>query len=129
MTSFLFEERLPATRVAPFLARCSTGPIVAPVLSEQGLHDFQLIVSELVTNAFLHAGGEADDPIALTLDVQDDLVHVEVQNRGRVFEPSLPLASTDAEGGRGLMIVEALADRWGVGTDPPPRVWFELAIG
>ena len=42
-------------------------------------------------------------------------------------EPRLRAAAEDEEGGRGLLLVETIAERWGV--DPLPsgkRVWFEL---
>ena len=36
----------------------------------------------------------------------------------------------EAEAGRGLVVVDALADRWGVAVGPPPRktVWVELSV-
>ncbi|TLS45930.1 ATP-binding protein [Streptomyces montanus] len=39
--------------------------------------------------------------------------------------------SPEAESGRGLVLVEALADRWGVTSGPAPRktVWAELTFG
>ncbi len=33
----------------------------------------------------------------------------------------------DALGGRGLLIVDRVATRWGVETGRPTRVWFELS--
>lgn len=43
---------------------------------------------------------------------------------------NLARPATDAESGRGLLIVEALADRWGVAPGPVPRkvVWAEIDL-
>ncbi len=46
---------------------------------------------------------------------------------GPASTPATVGTGGDAEGGRGLMIVEALADRWGVSRDARTRVWFELS--
>ncbi len=84
-----------------------------------------LLVSELVTNAVHHAGG----PVRLQLAVDTDTVRVDVGDE----VPDLPLAAPAdgfAQGGRGLLIVEALASRWGVEAMlPGKRVWFELDLG
>ena len=81
-----------------------------------------LLVSELVTNAVRHSGG----PLRLQLSVDPDMVRVDVSDG--VPDPPRPQPADDvAERGRGLMIVGALADRWGVETLPAgKRVWFEL---
>jgi len=81
-----------------------------------------LLTSELVTNAYRHAGTETR--VSVRLD--DDCARVEVHDVGR-GEPELRPLDTDRVDGRGLQIVDALADRWGYqsnagGTD----VWFEL---
>jgi anti-sigma regulatory factor (Ser/Thr protein kinase) len=83
-----------------------------------------LLVSELATNALRHAGTDFEVVISLTrrgvrICVGDD-------NPRR---PGSPVVRPhhDAEGGRGLVLVEELADRWGVEGDPPGKVvWFEL---
>jgi anti-sigma regulatory factor (Ser/Thr protein kinase) len=82
----------------------------------------RLLVSELVANAMIHAATAAD----LVLDLSDDRLRVEVGDsasaRPRVREPG-----HDDLSGRGMMIVEAMADRWGVEDAPPgKKVWFEL---
>ena len=85
--------------------------------------DVRLTASELVTNVVRHTddGGEvrAWDPrpaVPLRLEVED-------------ADPSLPEipAETPAIGGRGLAIVDQVADDWGVEAQPPGKVvWAEF---
>ncbi|MFE1172587.1 ATP-binding protein [Streptomyces sp. NPDC058773] len=83
-----------------------------------------LLTSELVTNALVHAEGGA----VVTARVSDRL-RVEVRDfvPGRP-EPRAP--TTDGTSGRGLMLVRALADAWGIRTESIGKsVWFELGGG
>jgi len=81
-----------------------------------------LLVSELVTNAVLHARSTADVSVRLA----GDRVRVEVRDQSN--EPIVRrLAADDALGGRGLSLVETLARRWGSHSEPGGKVvWFEL---
>ena len=89
------------------------------------LRDAQLLVSEIVTNSIKHSG--SDDPIRLRAWARRSGLKVEIADGGFGFEAG-PLAEAgDDEGGRGLLILEALADRWGVSRDARTRVWFELS--
>ncbi|MEU0302723.1 ATP-binding protein [Streptomyces sp. NPDC006175] len=88
------------------------------------------IVAELATNATVHGRVTGRD-FQLRLAVHaDSLLRIEViDTRG----DRLPVATAPdhhTEGGRGLLIVEALADRWGVIAGPVPRktVWAELDL-
>lgn len=82
----------------------------------------RLLVSELVANAVTHA--ETD--VRLYLDLTPDRLRVEVRD-GAEGQPRARHPRHDDPTGRGLMIVEALADRWGVEPTPPGKtVWFEL---
>jgi anti-sigma regulatory factor (Ser/Thr protein kinase) len=82
----------------------------------------ELLVSELVTNAQEHAGG----PAVVDVEVDDRSLRVAVADE----DPTLPAPRAmqpDAERGRGLMLVAALASSWGA--TPAARgksVWFEL---
>jgi anti-sigma regulatory factor (Ser/Thr protein kinase) len=95
-------------------------------LSEWGLSspDAVLLVSELATNAVIHAGSSFEvvlsaDGCRLRVEVSDD--------DGCV--PAPPEPSLDAQGGRGLHIVGELADAWGVEAHQGDgkTVWFEVA--
>lgn len=89
------------------------------------LRDAQLLVSEVVTNSVRHSG--SDDPIGLRVWLRCSGVKVEIADGGVGFDEGDIGARPDAEGGRGLMLVDALADRWGVSRDRGTRVWFELS--
>jgi GAF domain-containing protein len=84
--------------------------------------DAELVVSELVTNAILHA----TTPIVLTVTPAAATVRVEVRDSLRE-RPIRTLVSTDAMTGRGIALVEALSHRWGVEPVPGGKlVWAEL---
>lgn len=86
---------------------------------EEWLDDASLIVTELVGNAVRHT---ASAP-ALQLDRFDDVVAVLVVD-GSARVPGVPAAHALSDSGRGLLVVEALADRWGVQGRPGGKaVW------
>ena len=81
-----------------------------------------LIGSELVTNAVLHARTE----LTLTLELREDRVRISVKDRSQA-PATLRHYRADALTGRGLGVVAALSDRWGVSTAPDGKlVWAEL---
>lgn len=85
--------------------------------------DVQLITSELGTNAVAHGAGAR---IRLLLTGDDEHVRVEVSDGGK-GEPVVREAGLGAESGRGLMIVEAVAERWGVRHgEAETCVWAEV---
>ncbi|MGX1133589.1 PAS domain S-box-containing protein [Streptomyces glaucescens] len=92
--------------------------------------DAVVLTSELVTNAVVHAGTAAD---VLCLRTEEG-VRIEVSDRYPEREVPLQSAavnmgSPDREGGRGLQLCAALADRWGVEYTPTHKnVWFQLAL-
>ena len=88
------------------------------------LRDVQLIVSELVTNSVRHSG--SGDDIRLRAWLRLNGVKVEIADGGGGFETEHD-RSADDEGGRGLLILDALAKAWGVTAGSPTRVWFEIA--
>jgi anti-sigma regulatory factor (Ser/Thr protein kinase) len=76
------------------------------------VEDIRLCVSELASNAVVH-GTEADGGFLVRLDTEDDFVRLEVHD-SRSQRPE-PHAATAADiTGRGLLIIEMLADGWGV---------------
>jgi anti-sigma regulatory factor (Ser/Thr protein kinase) len=84
----------------------------------------RLLVTELVTNSVRHARAPAVD---LEVRVTAPVVRVEVHDPGPGFSPGQPRRSLGGDGGWGLVLVERLADRWGVSGEPgDTRVWLEL---
>ncbi|MFE7774696.1 ATP-binding protein [Streptomyces sp. NPDC057445] len=89
--------------------------------------DVLLCVSELATNALLH-GVPPGRGFRLHLRL-DEVLRVEVHDSGdgEVRAPE-PVGDADAESGRGLLLVAAVADKWGVGERNPGKVvWCEFA--
>ncbi|GAB7104111.1 hypothetical protein JCM4814A_24250 [Streptomyces phaeofaciens JCM 4814] len=81
----------------------------------------ELLVSELATNAVLHSASR----FRLTLFAAHGTLRCEVADTGR-HPPELREAG-DAESGRGMFLVDALARGWGCHRDGPGKtVWFEL---
>ncbi|BCL30062.1 ATP-binding protein [Streptomyces aurantiacus] len=88
------------------------------------------IVGELAANAITHGRVPGRD-FRLTLYVIGGTLRIEVTDaRGDRPVPRPQQPTLTAESGRGLAIVEALADRWGVTQGPPPRktVWAEIGL-
>ncbi|MFI1090984.1 ATP-binding protein [Streptomyces sp. NPDC020917] len=90
------------------------------------------IVAELAANAATH-GRVAGRAFELTLALGDGLVRIEVSDtRGEVRPPepgSIETPAADAESGRGLLLVQALAKEWGVAPrDVGKTVWAEVAL-
>jgi anti-sigma regulatory factor (Ser/Thr protein kinase) len=89
---------------------------------ENLIDDCLLIVSELVTNAIRY-GGSA---YALRLEDREDRLYGEVFDPGG-GEPRQCSPNVDAVSGRGLQIVAAIADDWGVTTTQGGKVvWFAV---
>ncbi|ARQ70338.1 ATP-binding protein [Streptomyces marincola] len=100
-----------------------------PAASEEvraAAEDMLLVVSELVTNACLHAGG----PDELRIGRGAKLLRVEVLDRGDGV-PALRTARRPGRpGGHGMFIVQRLCLDWGVTHEPGAEgktVWAELA--
>ncbi|WP_245685495.1 ATP-binding protein [Streptomyces yerevanensis] len=132
VTVRMFNQRLSATRRGARLARRFTtqqldawGIPYGSDVSETAA----LIVAELAANAVLHGRVPGRD-IALRLTSSVGTVRVEIADAQGERLPVL--ASTppdgDADTGRGLLLVEALATRWGVDSEPGPSktVWAEI---
>ncbi|MGV9278395.1 ATP-binding protein [Streptomyces griseosporeus] len=89
--------------------------------------DVLVCVSELATNALLH-GVPPGRGFLLRLLPYEGVLRVEVHDSGDGV-PAIPEGEDGeaAEGGRGLLLVAALSDKWGVGErDPGKVVWCEF---
>jgi anti-sigma regulatory factor (Ser/Thr protein kinase) len=91
--------------------------------------DLRLLVSELVTNSVLHGGVGPNDRMQLHVELPDNRVRVEVCDDGVGWTQQMRSTALDSEqpsGGWGLLLVGALADRWGVEKGERTCVWFEI---
>lgn len=91
-------------------------------LQPEVLEDVRFLVNELVTNGVKYGQGS----IRLSATVADTYVRVEVVDRGEGFTPRVNVPHTDQISGRGLFLVQHLADRWGVEGPKGTLVWFEI---
>jgi DNA-binding transcriptional MerR regulator len=113
---------LAATTRAPEAARRALEQLQAELSDEQHFN-LRLLVSELVANAVRHAKGDEDATLRVTARVGADRVHIEVSDQGDGFDWK---ARPRSNGGRGLPLVAALADRWGLTFEGGTTAWFEL---
>ena len=115
---------LPAERSAASRARHFTRDVLARLdVPSAVIDDAELLVSELVTNAVLHARS------ASRIDVARENGRVRVAVGDDSAEPpQLRNNGSDSVTGRGLHLVERLACSWGVdrSDDTGKVVWFEL---
>jgi anti-sigma regulatory factor (Ser/Thr protein kinase) len=86
----------------------------------------ELLTSELVTNAVRHGSTDPHESILLSARKVDGSVRVEVCDEGLTRFDADPDGRDIMEpGGNGLVLVDALASRWGVIRGHPKCVWFE----
>lgn len=109
----------PATASAGAARRFVRDALGSP--DEALLADVELLVSELVTNAVLHASSSP----RLDVVLDDEQVRVEVYDDDpampRMLEPE-----ADASGGRGILLLDRIASRWGAERRGEGKlVWFE----
>jgi anti-sigma regulatory factor (Ser/Thr protein kinase) len=92
-------------------------------LEEPLLDDLRLLVSEVVTNSIRH--GPGGQIVELRVSANGQGVRVEVEDAGSGFEPPVQ-QDTERAAGWGLMLVDRIADRWGISSDHTTTVWFEI---
>ena len=87
--------------------------------------DAELLTCELVTNAVQHAADAGWVTVAVMR--RGEVVHVDVIHDGRSGLPQWREATGQDEGGRGFLLVNEIAQRWGFLREPAGTcVWFEL---
>ncbi|MCX4236375.1 ATP-binding protein [Streptomyces ortus] len=88
----------------------------------------QLCVSELVSNVITHVG--PGTPAKLAVSMNGTYLRIEVHDPDARALPTLLDAGSEAEAGRGVAIIDAVADRWGVQLCSDRKVtWCELQTG
>jgi CheY-like chemotaxis protein len=108
----------------PIAARAARGLVrqALPAIDQELVSSIELLVSELVTNAVLHASSAA------RLDVHVTAANIRVE----VFDddatlPELQPPDSLRSSGRGLQLVDAIASRWGSEAQLTGKVvWFEM---
>ena len=110
------------TVASPALARAYCDDVLEASGHLDRGNDARLVVSELVTNAVVHAR----TTIELMVVVHEDVLRIEVTDLG----VDLPqIWARDDSSGRGLPIVEALGRAWGVlELGSAKTVWCDLTL-
>jgi anti-sigma regulatory factor (Ser/Thr protein kinase) len=80
--------------------------------SEQLVEDARVVVSELVGNAVRHARPLTDGSLQVSWTLGEDRLQLSVTDGGGASLPRARSTSTSSQTGRGLTIVDGLADRW-----------------
>ncbi len=124
-TWWAWEMTLLAAADAPGLARQATREVLIAWQVGHLEETAVLFVSELVTNAVQHAGASGSK-LVLRLEAARTLLRIEVHDDSPQWpQPGIP--SGLGESGFGLVIVDAMANAWGVSeTATGKAVWAEL---
>ena len=117
---------LPAQDRSPGAARRVVQDALLDAGLEVMLDDALLLVTELVTNSVVHAGTDVE----LHIEIGAGSARIEVVDRGAA---SLPIVTGEPdgirEGGRGMFLLDALAQEWGTRHFPGGKsVWFSLGV-
>jgi serine/threonine-protein kinase RsbW len=87
-------------------------------VSEEVLDEVAVILTELVSNALIHARPVASGHIYVSWEISADSILLSVRDGGAESVPSLQLSQPSDENGRGLVLVAALATDWGTSSGP-----------
>ncbi|MGY1695022.1 ATP-binding protein [Geodermatophilus sp. SYSU D00814] len=116
----------PSARSVPVARHLAREVLLAWDAPQDGA-DVELLVTELVANVVDHVGGES--VLSLELEYSDGWLRIAVAD-GSAVRPVVGELRGDQPRGRGMQIVDAIADDWGVeDVDGGKRVWFSLQPG
>jgi anti-sigma regulatory factor (Ser/Thr protein kinase) len=117
--------RLVPERTSPMRARQFLLGVLEPAHVDRERAANALLVSEIVTNAVLHAASE----VVVSVGLDGGLLEVAVSDRSRP-DGDISAFDQDRLDGWGLEIVSAITDRWGYRRDSheDKTVWFEIAL-
>ena len=94
-------------------------------LSSSSPEDLRLAIGEVVAMFVRHTEGVNDSGLSIDIQRSDHRIRVLVSSTTPSEMPRGFLVPADSDGGYGLTVIEAVADRWGV-VENPPSVWFEI---
>ncbi|MGW9395698.1 ATP-binding protein [Streptomyces sp. DSM 116494] len=130
------EPAAPVRNFTVLLSPTPRGARLARLLGAEQLRSWGLpmeparqLIAELAVNAATHGRVPGRD-FRLTLYVVADTLRIEVTDTRGERRPEVQPLSSGTESGRGLLLVDALADCWGVSEERFPRktVWAELRL-
>ncbi|MEU7828643.1 ATP-binding protein [Nonomuraea sp. NPDC049129] len=130
-THATWRREFPATAISVPEAREWVGSPLSVGVPSPFLDDVLLLLSEVVTNAITHsnAAHTVGGQVAVRITRTGATVRVEVIDAGStITAPAVRAPTLDDDGGRGLWLVDLLAEEWGFHRDETGgSVWFRLA--
>ncbi|MGY1837732.1 MULTISPECIES: ATP-binding protein [unclassified Modestobacter] len=124
MSTFTASVDLPGTSASVPLARRLVRDVLRTWEAPQDREYAELLVTELVANVVDHAGSGS---FTLELALSGAWLRIGVVD-GSAVRPVVRELDHEAERGRGMRLVDAIAHRWGAEDHRGgKRVWFELA--
>jgi two-component sensor histidine kinase len=110
---------------SPTEARRFVARTLTPLLGREDVETAMLVMSELVTNATLHAGTECE----IELQGKPGGLVIKVSDFDKQLDLKRGAFGTEMTTGRGLRMLEVLCRRWGVEPlDRGKTVWCELSV-
>jgi serine/threonine-protein kinase RsbW len=122
------EHRLAHAASSLAEARHIAADLVADRLSPSRANEFFLMVSEVVGNAVRHGEPESDGRIGFRLEDEDKLLRAVVTDSAPEFTFDQYTFEGDNHDHMGLLMVDTLANRWGLSLDGKKAVWFEVDV-
>ena len=118
---------LPSVPTSPGQARrWAGGALPEGTLSAAEHDDVALLISELVTNAVRHPRLGAGETVIVRLAASRHCIRIEVSDHGAGFSPApITRPAHDVPEGRGLLVIDAIASRWGTVCGDRHCVWAE----
>jgi anti-sigma regulatory factor (Ser/Thr protein kinase) len=113
---------------APADARRQLQTLLPGGLPPSLVDDVLLLTTELVTNSVRHSPAADGGTVDVAVVLAPDRIRVEVSDPGSGFAHVPRHPGTLSEGGRGLFLVDVIADRWGLGDGGGTTVWYELGV-
>jgi anti-sigma regulatory factor (Ser/Thr protein kinase) len=118
------EERFASNEDAPRAARGFVREFIDGI-DDTSAANLYVAISELVTNAVVHGGG---DHVMVRLSQTDDQIRMEVSDEGTSEFDWEPPRFSRGDRAHGLEIVDAFTDRHGVEHTPQTCTWCELDL-
>jgi hypothetical protein len=117
----------PISLGAPRAARRAVDSLPLGIDRER-VGELRLLISEVVTNAVIHSGGNDQGWIDMRVEVTAEKMRVEIRDGGRGFVPHFK-RNPRSNGGLGTVLLEGLSSAWGTLSAPEFGVWFEFPGG
>jgi anti-sigma regulatory factor (Ser/Thr protein kinase) len=114
---------------APGEARRRLSEALPAAIPQALVDDLLLLTTELVTNSVRHAPSVPSGSVDVSVTYLPSAIRIEVADDGAGFAHVPQRPARLAEGGRGLFLVDFIADRWGIADAAHTAVWCELDIG